>query len=371
MKLQTDKRIIISGGGTGGHVFPAISIADALKSRLDDVDILFVGARGRMEMAKVPEAGYNIIGLPVEGFHRKLSPANIRVMIRLMTSLNRAVRILKEFRPDAVVGVGGYASGPVLRAAARRGIPTLIQEQNSYAGLTNRLLAKRAGKICVAYEGMEKYFPADKIVLTGNPVRDVIRKLGSAGTRKESRGEFGLDETSKVILVIGGSLGAGNINNAVTSGLPVLKKSGVKLIWQCGDNYYKDAKRALGEFPSGKVALLPFITRMDLAYLAADLIVARAGAITISELCHVGKPVILIPSPNVAEDHQMKNALALVRQSAALYIPDNEAELKMMQTALDLLGDPEKQADLAAHIKSLAVPDSSGRIAREIISLMN
>ena len=370
MKSQQPNRIIISGGGTGGHIFPAISIADELKFRLDNADILFVGAKDRMEMEKVPEAGYNIIGLPVEGFRRNFSPANIKVVLKLLISLNMARRIIQEFRPVVVVGVGGYASGPILRSAARRGIPTLIQEQNSYAGLTNRLLAKKARKVCVAYEGMEKYFPPDKIIIAGNPVRSEIRNINAESNREEARKEFGLDDNSKVILVIGGSLGAESINNAVINGLNLLVESDVKMIWQCGSYYIDAAKESIRHLSPGKVNLQQFIQRMDLAYLAADLIVARAGAITISELCHVGKPAVLIPSPNVAEDHQTKNAQALVKQEAAMYIPDNEAESSMVNRALELLENDKKQADLAKHIKSLAIPDSSARISEEIISLM-
>ena len=371
MNLQQHKKIIICGGGTGGHVFPAISIADELRSRLDDADILFVGAKDRMEMEKVPEAGYKIIGLPVEGFHRKFSLANFRVLVKLMSSLQMARKIIKEFNPHVVVGVGGYASGPMLRTAARRGIPTLIQEQNSYAGLTNRLLARRARKICVAYGGMEKYFPHGKIVLAGNPVRDVIRKIRSEGDRAMARKEFGLDEEARVILVIGGSLGARSINTAVKAGLQNIDGTGIKLIWQCGSYYYKEMSESLRDFAPGQVILHQFIERMDHAYLAADVVVARAGAITISELCHAGKPAILVPSPNVAEDHQTKNAMALVEQSAAICIPDSEAETRMMKSAMDLLEDPGRRDNLAKNIESLAIPGSSGRIAGEIISIMN
>ena len=371
MKPGHQHKIIISGGGTGGHVFPAISIADELRARLNNPDILFVGAKDRMEMEKVPEAGYPIIGLPVEGFRRSVSFSNIKVVMKLFASLKIAGKIIREFKPDVVVGVGGYASGPVLRSAARKGIPTLIQEQNSYAGLTNRLLGKRAGRICVAYEGMEKYFPKDKIVLSGNPVRKSIRNFSSAGSRKEARKEFGLDEKGKIVLVIGGSLGAGSINRAVMAGMQRFKESGVKMIWQCGKYYFSEAEESLAGVPPGRVVLCQFIQRIDLAYQAADLIVARAGAITISELSHVGKPVILIPSPNVAEDHQTKNALAMVKEGAALYIPDNEAVSLMITTALDLLEDEKKQAGLSTRIQSLAIPDSAARIADEIISLMN
>jgi UDP-N-acetylglucosamine--N-acetylmuramyl-(pentapeptide) pyrophosphoryl-undecaprenol N-acetylglucosamine transferase len=322
-------------------------------------------------MEKVPEAGYRIIGLPVEGFRRSFSLGNIKVLLRLLISLSRARKIIQEFRPAVVVGFGGYASGPVLRSAARKGIPTLIQEQNSYAGLTNRLLAKHAQKICVAYEGMERYFPPEKIILAGNPVRIAIRDMYTGSSRELARKEFGLDGSSKVILVIGGSLGAESINNAVMNGLDLLVKSDVKMIWQCGQIYYDMVKASIAHLPPGKVILQHFIERMDLAYLAADLIVARAGAITISELCCVGKPALLVPSPNVAEDHQTKNAKALVEREAALYIPDNEAGFRLVSNALELLQDRKRQAELAEKIKSLAIPDSSARIAKEIISLMS
>ena len=371
MKSSQHKRIIISGGGTGGHVFPAISIADELRSRLKDAEILFVGAKKRMEMEKVPEAGYNIIGLPVEGFLRKLSMANIKVILKLMVSLRIAGKIINDFKPDAVVGVGGFASGPILRSAASRGIPTLIQEQNSYAGLTNRLLGKKVNKICVAYEGMGKYFPQEKIIITGNPVRNSIRDFNTSGSKKQARKEFGLHESDRVILVIGGSLGARSINNAVIAGLNLLSETDVKVIWQCGSYYHEDAIASLKDIKPGKVVLRQFIKRMEQAYHASDVIVARAGAITISELCHVGKPAILIPSPNVAEDHQTRNAQALVQKNAALSISDEQAESKMMGTALDLLKDEEKQAGIAERIKSLAIIDSGSRIADEIISLMN
>ena len=344
MKLQQHKRIIISGGGTGGHVFPAIAIADALRNELEDPRILFIGARGRMEMEKVPQAGYEIIGLPVEGFRRKLSLGNIRVVVKLLVSLHKAGKLIREFKPDAVVGVGGYASGPVLRKAAGMGIPTVLQEQNSYAGITNRLLAKKARKICVAYEGMEKYFPAGKIVLTGNPVRREIRELDRSGDNAAARKAFQLDSRSKVLLVLGGSLGARTINDAVRNGLDmILQQADISLIWQCGKSYYEEA----GDFVAGhsgeRIILRDFISRMDLAYQVADVIVARAGAITISELCHVAKPVILVPSPNVAEDHQTKNAQHLVKRSAALYIPDNEAVGSMMKQAVQLLGNEDQE----------------------------
>lgn len=351
-------------------MFPAIAIADALRLQLSDPEILFVGARGRMEMEKVPEAGYSIIGLPVEGFRRKLSLANLKVICKLLTSLFMAGKLIKKFSPDVVVGVGGYASGAVLRKASGMGIPTLIQEQNSYAGVTNRLLAKKAGKICVAYEGMGKYFPADKLVITGNPVRKEIRELSHKGNRAEARSAFGLEQDSTVLLVLGGSLGARSINQAVLGGLNLILESGIRLIWQCGKYYYQEAKRSLEEMTGNRIVLHDFITRMDQAYLAADAIIARAGAITISELCHVGKPAILIPSPNVAEDHQTKNAKALAGKSAAICIPDHEAGKKMIPAAFDLLKDPGRMRDLSENIAMLAIDDSAGLIAAEVIGIM-
>jgi UDP-N-acetylglucosamine--N-acetylmuramyl-(pentapeptide) pyrophosphoryl-undecaprenol N-acetylglucosamine transferase len=365
------KKIIISGGGTGGHVFPAIAIADALCLELRDPEILFVGAKGRMEMEKVPDAGYRIVGLPVEGFRRKLSLANLRVIVKLVSSLNMAGKIIREFSPDAVVGVGGYVSGPVLRKAAGMGIPTLIQEQNSFAGVTNRLLAKKVRKICVAYEGMEKYFPAGKLVLAGNPVRREIRELAGKGDCSEARAALGIDPAATVLLVLGGSLGARSINRAVAGGLKLIIDSGITLIWQCGKYYFEEARQSLRGIPSGRIILKDFISRMDQAYLAADAIIARAGAITISELCHVGKPVILVPSPNVAEDHQTKNAEALAIRSAAILIPDPEASERMIPEALELLGDRSRMNKLSGNISGLAIDDSAGRIAREVIEIMS
>lgn len=371
MKQQQHKRIIISGGGTGGHVFPAIAIADALQRELEDPRILFVGARGRMEMEKVPQAGYEIIGLPVEGFRRKLSLGNIRVVVKLLVSLHMSGKLIREFKPDAVVGVGGYASGPVLRKAAGMGIPTLLQEQNSYAGVTNRLLAKKADKICVAYDGMEKYFPVGKIVLTGNPVRREIRELGQAVDQSAARKAFQLDSRSKVLLVLGGSLGARTINDGVKDGLDmILQQPDISLIWQCGKSYYHEAGESIARYSSERIILRDFISRIELAYQVADVIIARAGAITISELCLVAKPVILVPSPNVAEDHQTKNAQHLVKLSAALYIPDNEAVDSMMKQAVELLGDEEQKLKLSKNIAKLALPDSAGVIAREIVSML-
>jgi UDP-N-acetylglucosamine--N-acetylmuramyl-(pentapeptide) pyrophosphoryl-undecaprenol N-acetylglucosamine transferase len=363
-------RIIISGGGTGGHVFPAIAIADALKDRIPEVDILFVGAKDRFEMEKVPEAGYRITGLPVAGFRRKLSLGNITVIIKLFRSLRMANRIIEEFDPDVVVGVGGYASGPVLRAAAVKGIPTLIQEQNSFAGITNKLLARKAGCICVAYDGMEKYFPADKIVITGNPVRKEFKKIRSEELRFEGYKFFGLDEKHKTLLVMGGSLGAGTINTGVIRNIDQLRDSGIQIIWQCGKYYHDAAKNAKEKSGAGNIILKDFITRIDLAYAVADVIISRAGAITISEISHAGKPAILVPSPNVAEDHQTKNAMALVNMSAAICIADNEAVERMIPAALELLRDKEKMKVMSGKMLSMIMEDSAGRIAEEVIHLM-
>ena len=363
-------RIIISGGGTGGHVFPAIAIADALKERIPDVDILFVGAQDRFEMEKVPEAGYRIKGLPVAGFRRKLSPGNIIVIIKLIRSLRMARKIIREFDPDAAVGVGGYASGPILRSAAAMGIPTLIQEQNSFAGITNKLLTKKADCICVAFEGMEKFFPREKIVMTGNPVRKEIMKTRSEESRREGYSFFGLNEKLKTLLIMGGSLGARTINMGVMKNLNRLRDSGIQVLWQSGKYYHEGARNAIEKSGAGNIILKDFITRMELAYAVADLVISRAGAITISELSHAGKPAILVPSPNVAEDHQNKNAIALVKKSAAICLSDNEAVGKIIPWALELLKDGERMKRMAENILSMKVEDSAGRIAEEVIRLI-
>lgn len=363
-------RIMISGGGTGGHVFPAIAIADALKERKPDAEILFVGAENRLEMEKVPEAGYRIKGLPVEGFRRKLSVHNIEVIIKLFRSLGMARKIIKEFDPDVVVGVGGYASGPVLRSAAAMGIPTLIQEQNSFAGVTNRLLSKKARCICVAFDGMERFFPSDKIVKTGNPVRKEIESIRSAEYRSEGYKYFSLNEKLKTLLILGGSLGARMINQGVIKNLNQIKNSGVQILWQCGKYYHPEAKKAIDDSGNKNIILKDFISRMELAYAISDVIISRAGAITISELCHAGKPAILIPSPNVAEDHQTRNAMALVEKSAAICLADDEAVHKMIPVALDLLKDEERTKKMSENISSLVIEDSAGRIAEEVFRLM-
>jgi UDP-N-acetylglucosamine--N-acetylmuramyl-(pentapeptide) pyrophosphoryl-undecaprenol N-acetylglucosamine transferase len=362
-------RVIISGGGTGGHIFPAISIANALRRLRPDVSILFVGAAGRMEMTRVPEAGYEIKGLPVAGFIRKkYSPANLVVLWKLFRSILLARKLIREFNPHVVVGVGGYASGPVLKQAQRMGIPTLIQEQNSYAGVTNRLLAAKAGKICVAYDGMEKYFPADKITKTGNPVRNTYLNIGAL--HDEALRFFALEKGKKVILVLGGSLGARSINNYIGNGVTRVAAEGVQLIWQTGSQYFERMRKIADETGAQDVQVMGFINRMELAYAAADVIISRAGAGTISELELVGKPVILVPSPNVAEDHQTHNAMALVGKNAAVMIRDAEADEKLLSTAFDLLKNETRCKELSGNIKTMADKNADETIANEILKLI-
>lgn len=366
--MKKNIRIIISGGGTGGHIFPAVSIANAIKEQHPEAEILFVGAEGRMEMQRVPAAGYQIIGLPVAGFDRKHLLKNISVLIKLMKSQIKARRIIKEFKPDAAVGVGGYASGPTLKVAGSMGIPTLIQEQNSYAGVTNKLLAKKACKICVAYEGMERFFDKGKIILTGNPVRQNL--LNQQMSREEAIRSFNLDPTKKTVLIVGGSLGARTINNCVLNGLDQIRQSGVQFIWQTGKFYINEAKEKVGHAENYPMLhTTDFITDMAAAYNAADLVISRAGAGSISEFCLLGKPVILVPSPNVAEDHQTKNALALVAKDAALYIKDAEASEKLLKTAIETVQQPETLKKLSTNIAKLAFKDSANTIAEEVWKL--
>ncbi|RHJ82432.1 undecaprenyldiphospho-muramoylpentapeptide beta-N-acetylglucosaminyltransferase [Parabacteroides sp. AM08-6] len=362
-------RIIISGGGTGGHIFPAISIANTFRSRFPDAEILFVGAEDRMEMEKVPAAGYRIVGLPVSGFDRAHLLNNIRVLRRLIKSLGLAKKTIREFRPDIAVGVGGYASGPTLWMAASLGIPTLIQEQNSYAGVTNKLLAKKACKICVAYDGMEKFFPADRIVVTGNPVRKDLEE--AQGKREEALKFFGLSPEKKTILVVGGSLGARTINRSIQGSLDKLFASDVQVIWQTGRYYQEEALKHLKAYRGISVWCSDFITRMDYAYSAADLIISRAGASSISELCLLKKPVILVPSPNVAEDHQTKNALALANKDAAIMVADKEAEQQLVPEALEVIHDDERLRTLSRNIEKLAQHQSAERIVDEIVKIIN
>ena len=367
MNLQRHKRVIISGGGTGGHIFPAISIANALRNMDPAIELLFVGAEGRMEMEKIPAAGYKIIGLPVAGFNRKEPWKNLSVAIKLIRSLWIARRIIRDFNPDVVVGVGGYASGPILREAGRQGIPYLIQEQNSYAGVTNKLLAKKARTICVAYNGMERYFPEEKIVKTGNPVRKGFENLEAV--RAEAEQYFGLESGVPVILVLGGSLGAGSINRNLSDNIEMIKDSGFQWLWQTGSNYFENVNALVRVSTAGNIKVMSFIERMDLAYSAADLIISRAGAGTISELCLAGKPAILIPSPNVAEDHQTKNAMALVDFNAALIIKDDSSGERLVSEAMALVKDRGRMKSLSERIKLLAERDSDMRIASEVMKL--
>ena len=364
---QKELRVIISGGGTGGHIFPAVSIANAIKAQRPDAKILFVGAIGRMEMQRVPAAGYEIKGLPICGFDRKNLLKNIKVLYMIWKSQRMAKQIIREFKPQVAVGVGGYASGPTLNKAAAMGIPCLIQEQNSYAGVTNMLLAKKAEKICVAYEGMERFFPAEKIILTGNPVRQAL--LDATISREEAIKAQALDPAKKTILLVGGSLGARTINESVLQHLDLVRSSNVQFIWQTGKYYSAEiAKRLQGmEIPNLKVT--DFITDMGAAYRAADLVISRAGASSISEFCLIGKPVILVPSPNVAEDHQTKNALALSTKDAAIYVKDSEAPSTLLELAVKTVNDEAKLKSLSENILKLALPDSAKIIANEVIRL--
>ena len=366
--MKENLRIIISGGGTGGHIFPAVSIANAIKELQPDTEILFVGAEGRMEMHRVPAAGYPIKGLPVAGFDRKNLLKNIPVLIKLFKSQRLARKIVKDFRPHAAVGVGGYASGPTLKVAGSMGIPTLLQEQNSYAGVTNKLLAKQAKKICVAYEGMERFFDKSKIILTGNPVRQGL--LNHSIQREEAVATFGLDPQKKTVLILGGSLGARTINQCLMANLDKVKNSGIQFIWQTGKIYIEEARKAVAE--AGELPMLhvtDFISDMATAYSAADLVISRAGAGSISEFCLLQKPVILVPSPNVAEDHQTKNALALVSKNAALYVKDAEAKDLLLDKAIEAVNQPELLKNLSKNIAELAFTDSANVIAKEVIKL--
>ncbi len=363
--MKKQYKIIISGGGTGGHIFPAISIANALKEKEPAIEILFVGAEGRMEMERVPAAGYRIIGLPVMGFIRKLTLRNLTVLWNLMKSLQKARKIVNDFKPDAVVGVGGYASGPLLKAAVRKGVPALVQEQNSYAGVTNKLLGKQAAKICVAYEGMEKFFPGEKIIITGNPVRQNLLKEIS---QTEGKAFFGLPRDKKMILVVGGSLGARTINNSIKAHLKSIQDADVSMIWQTGKYYFEEMKKVAPD--SQQILVTDFVSRMDMAYAAADLVISRAGAGTISELALLGKSVILVPSPNVAEDHQTQNALALVKRDAAVMVKDADAPDQLVSEALKMVQDDVKLQQLKENILKMALPDSANLIANEVFKLI-
>ena len=360
---------IISGGGTGGHIFPAISIANAIKAKRPDAKILFVGALGKMEMQRVPAAGYEIKGLPICGFDRKHLLKNVVVLFKIWKSERMAKRIIKNFKPMAAVGVGGFASGPTLNMCAAKGIPCLIQEQNSYAGVTNKLLAKKATKICVAYDNMERFFPKDKIVMTGNPVRQNV--LNVKLTPQEARKAFGLDPDKKTILLVGGSLGARTVNESVRQHFDTVKANpDIQFIWQTGKYYNEEMKQALDAYgPLPNLKQMDFIADMGAAYKASDLVISRAGASSISEFCLIGKPVILVPSPNVAEDHQTKNAMALVNKNAAVYVKDSEAPDVLLKQAISIVRDDKQLASLAQNIAKLGLKDSADIIADEVIKL--
>ena len=360
-------KYLISGGGTGGHIFPAISIANALKQIDPHCEVLFIGAEGHMEMERVPAAGYNIEGLKVEGLDRQHLLRNFKVICNLLSSLPKARRIIKNFKPDVAVGVGGYASAAALLVAKSMNIPIVLQEQNGFAGVANKLLAKKAEKICVAYSGMERFFPADKIILTGNPIRQNL--FNPDLDKNEAYAAFGFKNNIPTLLVMGGSLGAMTINNGMIKGLKQFAQAGVQVIWQTGKRYFADAKKAFDENSCSNVLVTDFISRMDYAYAIADVVVARAGASTISELTFLGKPSILIPSPNVAEDHQPHNAMALANQNAAICLPDKEAEEKLALLAIDLLLDDERKSSIAENSKKMAQNDSALRIANEIVKL--
>ncbi|MCQ2349057.1 MAG: undecaprenyldiphospho-muramoylpentapeptide beta-N-acetylglucosaminyltransferase [Paludibacteraceae bacterium] len=360
-------RFLISGGGTGGHIFPAVSIANALKQRHPDCEILFVGANDRMEMERVPAAGYRIVGLPVRGFFRTQRWRNVGVVFDVVRSMLKVRNVIKEFRPDVAIGVGGYASGAAMKVAAQMGVPLLLQEQNGFAGVTNKMLANNASTICVAYDGMERFFPKEKIVLTGNPVRQNL----AGASREEAYRHFGFSPNKKTMLVIGGSLGAKTVNESVLNGLEALLADGtVQLLWQTGKSYIEDIRRRTSNIKNERLIITDFVDRMDLAYAMADVVVSRAGASSISELCLLGKASILVPSPNVAEDHQTHNAVALVNHDAALMVKDVDAEKTLIPTAMSLLANDERRRKLSDSVLKLAQRDSAIRIAEEVEKLM-
>ena len=362
-------RVVISGGGTGGHIFPAVSIANAVRKQCPEAKIQFVGAQGRMEMQRVPAAGYDIVGLPVRGLIRPLwSPKNIGVLIDYVKSKRQVRSLIRDFKPMVAVGVGGYASGATLDAASSMGIPCLIQEQNSYAGMTNKHLAGKVDRICVAYDGMERFFPADKLMKTGNPVRQTL--METTISREDAVKSFGLDPSKRTILLVGGSLGARTVNESVMNHLDLVEKSDAQFIWQTGKYYNKQIMERLKQHaPLANLVVTDFIADMGTAYRAADLVISRAGASSISEFCLIGKPVILVPSPNVAEDHQTKNAMSLVNRQAAMFVKDADAPDTLLKLAVETVGDKDKLASLSSNIKQLALPDSADIIAKEVIRL--
>lgn len=361
--------MIISGGGTGGHVYPAIAIANAFKARFEDAEILFVGAKGKMEMQKVPEAGYTIKGLWISGLQRKLTLDNLSFPLKVIDSLVKSKKIIKRFKPHAAVGVGGYASGPLLRMAVKNRVPAIVQEQNSYAGLTNKVLAKKVQKVCVAYPHMERFFPAEKVVLTGNPVRKDITEL--ANKKGVGMTHFDLKQDMPVLLVLGGSLGARTLNDSMIHNIEKLVDAEVQVIWQCGKFYHAEMQDKLAKVEhKGQIRLFEFLREMDLAYAVADAVISRAGALSVSELSIAGKPTVFVPSPNVAEDHQTKNAMAMVENEAAILVKDTEARKVLIDTAIDLLKDEERKAQLSKNIKAMAKPDAANEIVDEIVKLI-
>jgi UDP-N-acetylglucosamine--N-acetylmuramyl-(pentapeptide) pyrophosphoryl-undecaprenol N-acetylglucosamine transferase len=357
-------KFILSGGGTGGHIYPAIAIANELKSRFPDAKFLFVGAQDKMEMQKVPQAGYPIKGLWIAGLQRRLTFDNALFPIKLLSSLLKSRQIIKQFQPDVVIGTGGFASGPLLQMANSAGIPTVIQEQNSFPGITNKLLSKKANAICVAYENLERFFPKEKMVLTGNPVRQDLMTI--EGKRAEGVAHFNLDPNKKTILVLGGSLGARRVNQLIEKELEFFEMQNVQLLWQCGKLYFEEYQK----YQSKDVQVMAFIERMDLVYAAADIVISRAGASSVSELCIVGKPVVFIPSPNVAEDHQTKNAKSIADKNGAILIRESELDATFESTFSDLIGNENKQHELSQNIKSLALPNATKAIVEEIIKLI-
>ena len=362
-------RVIISGGGTGGHVFPAIAIANALRKKNNEIEILFVGAKGKLEMEKVPAAGYAIEGLNISGFQRRITYKNITFFFKLFGSMIKSRRIINKFKPDIAVGVGGYASGAIMKVASNKKIPVLLQEQNSFPGITNRMLAKKANKICVAYQGMEKYFPKEKIILTGNPVRQDV--IAIQDKKEEALKFFGLSSSKKILLVVGGSLGARTINESIHKNLELFEKQNIQIIWQTGKTYIETAKSVSKKYISSGIVAFDFINRMDLAYAAADVVVSRAGAIAVSELCIIGKPVILVPSPNVSEDHQTKNAMALVNKNAAILVKDIECHDILGNTLIDLFANSEKSNILSKNISLLGLKNADDLIAEEVLKLIS
>ena len=359
-------KVIISGGGTGGHIFPAVSIANALNEADSSIEILFVGAEGKMEMEKVPAAGYEIVGLPVAGFQRRLTFKNVTFFFKLAASMLKARKVVRQFKPDVVVGVGGYASGPVLRVATNRKIPTIIQEQNSFPGVTNRILAKKVSKICVAYPEMERFFPEEKIILTGNPIRQNLLTIVS---RKEAAEYFGLDPDKKVVFVTGGSLGAGTINKGIQAGYQKLIDEGIQLIWQTGKYYYDDIKKSVPE--NKNIKIMAFVDRMEAAFSLSDIVVSRAGASSISEIALLGKATVFVPSPNVSEDHQTKNAMALVKEDAAVLVKDKDVSNELVDKVVELLKEEGRINQLQSNVKKFAMPDAARVIVDELFKMVN